>query len=241
MTIITNIMDYKIKTHLLEGFDQNEVITETSNDRWGKPNPRMGDPYIHRSVIKRNPRWFEEVKPEPEEGAWLKSASCEDMIVRVDEFKEWGVNGGMIATGINGFGEWTENHQFGTHHCRRATDEEVEQALTKEAEKRGFGTGIILSSETLGFKPGKKKIENDYVEYEEDRLFLGGQCVYRQGEWAEIIKDEWEVEQMPFPLSRYKISNGHKEIILHQQGIDTGFKRGLAEKIADSLNSENRP
>jgi len=73
------------------------------------------------------------VKPEPEKGTWLKSTLDqdvdEDMIVRVDEFKEWGVNAGMIATGINGFGDWKENHPFGTHYWRRATDEEVEQAL----------------------------------------------------------------------------------------------------------------
>ena len=68
--------------------------------------------------------------PHPaEEGTWLKSTSHEDMIVRVDEFMAWGVNGGMRATGINGAGDWKENHLFGTHHCRRATDEEVEQAL----------------------------------------------------------------------------------------------------------------
>jgi hypothetical protein len=92
------------------------------------------------------------------------------MIVRVDEFKEWNANPGMRATGINGFGEWKENLQFGTHRWRGAHDEEVEQALAKEAERRGWWTGDILGSD---------------VEYEEDRLFLGGQCIYRQGEWAD--------------------------------------------------------
>lgn len=69
--------------------------------------------------------------------------------------------------------------------ARKATPEEIQSALQKEAERRGFVAGnfkCIYSPRTIKNKEG-----NYFYWQDEDVLWIGGNACYEKGKWAEII------------------------------------------------------
>jgi len=79
---------------------------------------------------------------------------------------------------------------------RIATTPEIESALIKEAERRGFKIGTkYISARTGGeatIKQLPKYYDNSYG-IDKDMLTDGwGGCIYYQGKWAEIIEPEKE-------------------------------------------------
>lgn len=89
------------------------------------------------------------------------------------------------------------------HIIEYATPSEVQEALTKEAVKRGFKEGVtIFRSEELRDKirscDGRTPhqitaiIHNNCFEYfpDEDLLMLNDYGIYCKGVWAEIVKDQ---------------------------------------------------
>jgi hypothetical protein len=66
-----------------------------------------------------------------------------------------------------------------------ATKEEVETALTKEAEKRGY----TLDSEIVSFRGGTSKFyEAGSTCFENGEFWWNGCIVMKDGVWAEIVK-----------------------------------------------------
>ena len=94
---------------------------------------------------------------------------------------------------------------FGTAYragyVRKATPTEIETALRKEAERRGFKKGVYIDNTELGWDVDGYKINGEYWWYDElnDRLSLESYFIYDNGKWAEIVKDkvkffDWDVE-----------------------------------------------
>lgn len=75
---------------------------------------------------------------------------------------------------------------------RPATPSEVQEALTKEAVKIGFKEGVSVKDVTLSSNNVRVCESNVYYNgFEYDQLMFGPCCcVYRKGQWAEIVKDE---------------------------------------------------
>ena len=94
-------------------------------------------------------------------------------------------------------GEWIENvyHSLSSHliNYRLATKEEVIEALIKEAKKRGFNNiGDLKIKNTYGcIRNGYRTINNDfYYDYISNTLQLDGVIIFKDGIWAEVIKEE---------------------------------------------------
>ena len=95
-------------------------------------------------------------------------------------------------------GEWYDNiyHSLSGHlkNYRLATEEEVREALINEAIKRGFKNvgelSLKLVSGTM-FKKGSFGTVNNKFSYisVENRLYLDGVVIFKNGKWAEIIKE----------------------------------------------------
>ena len=125
-----------------------------------------------------------EVKPKFEVGKWYK-------------FKSGIMN---YQNGEYGYGVWNDNwHDMicfdGREKAERpATDKEVEEALIKEAERRGFKKGVRFKSAIRNWEclPSKNdfKYTHKHDYYGGCLLFLDGNGVFYNGKWAEIIKDE---------------------------------------------------
>ena len=94
-------------------------------------------------------------------------------------------------------GEWIENarHSLSGHlkNYRLATGEEVVKALINEAKKRGFNNiGDLKIKNTYGdIRNGYRTINNDfYYDYISNTFNLDGAIIFKDGIWAEIIKEE---------------------------------------------------
>jgi len=80
---------------------------------------------------------------------------------------------------------------------RLATPEEILAHLSKEADKRGFKEGVTIDNSMLIRGVGRVKLTWGTFGYvycdRRDCLRLGGDRVYKNGEWATIIPTEVEV------------------------------------------------
>jgi hypothetical protein len=113
--------------------------------------------------------------------------------------------GNVYGTGYGAVGNWLEYANFAydtaTHYVL-ATDKEVEEALIKEAKKRGFKEGVKLKHPESVYKSG---LRFNYLSYYADMLCDGyGHVVFKDGIWAEIIKDE------PLKVCGYELVTNHK-------------------------------
>ena len=141
-------------------------------------------------ILKLDPNFF---KAKLEVGKWYKNTRWKDIIFidninERDEVKYYGFDNGEFkdernASSFYGYGSNLQNWTL-------ATNEEVEEALTKEAVKRGYtteNTNCLVGSKN-------QKIEGDYYyESRENRLysdgkFRGGKVVFQGGIWATKIE-----------------------------------------------------
>ena len=79
-----------------------------------------------------------------------------------------------------------------------ATDKEVEQALIKEAKKRGFKEGVVANQKpAYNGHGGTFNINKSNFEYSHftQNLTIDGFGIYNYGKWAEIIKETITKEQ----------------------------------------------
>lgn len=99
--------------------------------------------------------------------------------------------------GFNSGGQWCKNDYYSfndsglKHGFRLATEEEVEKALIKEAERRGFKKGItfISSASETNFKMRSY----DFI-YQSDINCLSaklGGCIFDNGIWSDIVKTKY--------------------------------------------------
>ena len=77
-------------------------------------------------------------------------------------------------------------------NCRHATEQEIKDHLVKEAEKRGFKEGIKWKNPLFDWDCVDTNIAGRDFKYDRnnDQLYFGGNTVYYNGKWAEIIKEE---------------------------------------------------
>jgi len=71
-----------------------------------------------------------------------------------------------------------------------ATEQEVKDALIKEAERRGYKEGVVIKSFICGYSGFK---DNGLIESSNGRLtefYYKGSLVMKDGQWATIIKDD---------------------------------------------------
>ena len=98
---------------------------------------------------------------------------------------------GIIKYGFDAGGFWREDLSS-NYELRKgdykATDKEVEQALIKEAKKRGFKEGVVADLTYCGHRNSRAKILNKNYRYNGSWLSVDGFIIFENGKWAEIIK-----------------------------------------------------
>ena len=85
------------------------------------------------------------------------------------------------------------------HEVRKPESTEIETALRKEAERRGFKKGVKYEGVSNGFDVCSIKGQLKYYEGEDCLTDGYGNSVYHNGKWAEIVQDkvtffDWDVE-----------------------------------------------
>ncbi len=104
-------------------------------------------------------------------------------------------NGYGFYDGVWGNNLHTSPKYFSTYkgyNLRKATPQEIETALIKEAKKRGFKEGVRIQS--LKFESNKPKLMSCNSRFEEQfELFMGGSCLFSKGKWATIIENSFEI------------------------------------------------
>jgi hypothetical protein len=107
-----------------------------------------------------------------------------------DEENEWCMffENGIIKYGLDVNSDWRDN--LCTKYTLRvddykATYKEVEEALIKEAKKRGFKEGVSF----LSISDGVKK-QGSYFGYysTNNQICLGGGTIFKDGQWATIVE-----------------------------------------------------
>ena len=145
-------------------------------------------------------------KPTFEVGKWYKRDS--GSIIFIQEF-----NSLIKGYGVDYVGEWRNEYisSGDKSEYRPATDKEVEEALIKEAEKRGFKEGVRVISVFSGVSSIIRNIDVDFDPLVR-ALFMNGIGIFRNGKWAEIIKDE------PIKIGGYEV----KPTVVNDKGQQVG-------------------
>ena len=88
---------------------------------------------------------------------------------------------------------WDENYYAHEGLCTLATDKEVEEALNKEAKKRGFKKGVrverLLASNLGSVNGDSRTCENKEFKLYHGHLAIGNLLIFHNtGKWATIVK-----------------------------------------------------
>lgn len=81
---------------------------------------------------------------------------------------------------------------------RKATKEQVKEALMNEAKKRGLYNIGDLKIKSIGRinYSGLITINNAYCyDIQLDRLYLDGAIIYEKGKWAEVVQNNSEIKK----------------------------------------------
>lgn len=111
----------------------------------------------------------------------------------------------ILLSGFDGVGNPVSNHWFHNGRLNEtkgsfdkdlipATDEEVGEALIKEAKRRELKEGVKVSqinSYNLGNDCRDKWIiDNSSYKFINGILFIGNICLFQDGKWAEIVEEK---------------------------------------------------
>lgn len=150
-------------------------------------------------IEKECPELF---KSKLEVGKWYKSrggslAFC----VKIDNKYPFLVDGEFLGYGFDYNKKWQDidDSNFGSFKWTLATEEEVKEALIKEAKKRGFKKYVIIDK-LLGCNVGSLNIENKKqletnnftINANLQFLYCNNLVIFRKGKWAEIISNPIE-------------------------------------------------
>lgn len=135
-------------------------------------------------------------EPKIEIGKWYTdNDSDSDFLMCVTK-----INGdeyfGYGFTGCSGYRNSDDNNSWGSISYdikREATDKEVEEALIKEAKKRGFKKGVTVNQKTAyNGEGGSYEIGAQRYLYSPiaQNFSISGVGIFNNGKWAEIIEDE---------------------------------------------------
>lgn len=75
-----------------------------------------------------------------------------------------------------------------------ATKKEVESAIKKEAERRGFKNGVRVDAKNIGNGYYRNSLMNsNCFNFDEslNQLCLGNYSIFKDGKWAEVIKTKY--------------------------------------------------
>ena len=135
-------------------------------------------------------------------GKWYKYGSMDSLMVFNNGKNTYGFFNGKYGT----------NWYFSIGKTATlATDKEVEQALIKEAKKRGFKEGVVFNvtrdlwGVSKGGKTGYNTIINNNFEYSNSVRVNCTDCcmsIFTKGVWAEIIKETITKEQAEKELGK---------------------------------------
>lgn len=128
--------------------------------------------------------YFKEVfETKLEVGKWYKSKKSIALVFvnKLQEFR------GIIGYGITGGGAWTDEwFNEPENEFNKATEEEVFNALKKEAEKR-YKLGQTVRCLKDGEIETINQIDYDFY-FDYSRLWINEDCkIFDNGKWAEII------------------------------------------------------
>ena len=154
-----------------------------------------------KNIEKEFPKLFKEYALVV--GKWYKSRSC------LFNYQKQGNVYGFFTDGGWNNGGWS----WDDTSAKPATDKEIEEALIKEAKKRGFkegvkfiklGNGVVQTVDGLPyFQAGRVAVESPKTEW--SRVYKGGSSnpsIFEYGKWAEIIKETITKEQAEKELGK---------------------------------------
>ena len=166
-------MKTKVKDLLLEAYNSSDVCQEWKD-----------------KIKDVAPKLF--VKEELEVGKWYNYNNC------LINYQGLNTMGFFIGYGFI-HGVWEDLDDKGIGRCAQewiiATNEEIEQALKKEAKKRGFKKGAYMVHNKEKYPDQQEPI---LIENNKFELIVGGFCVFgweifSNGKWATIIEDKKEM------------------------------------------------
>lgn len=174
-------------------------------------------------------------------GKWYVSAEGKPTCICVKEKR----GSGFYGYGVTYRNEWTDDGMLQDttiKYMKVATPKEVEEALIKEAERRGFKEGVRFNCIDEGYE-GVCEIDemDNWFTSDEDGEALrvinieenwdetcSNPSIYLNGKWAEIIKDE------PIMIGSYEVKFNSDSI---QVGCQTVTKETI-EKIFKKLGGK---
>ena len=131
------------------------------------------------------------------ENTWYK---LDDNVYQFNEKN--GVGYGLVKDEwVDGMA-WLQNENH--HDYVEANQQEVEEALIKEAKRRGFFNGTLCNNSNVhdvDLKNNRLSFENNFefdLEYNTLRAILDSETTYsvfKNGKWAEVIKPEKSLEE----------------------------------------------
>lgn len=134
-----------------------------------------------------NPQWFKDTFKECFETEFLNkwATSLNEYEGKCLGFINNDKDLSNVGYGIDYRGEWVNRFDIsssGFKKLRLATEKEVEEALVKEAIKRGYEVGNYkLISGYYGIETNK-----EYV-FIKNTLYFNGDVIFHNGQWAEIL------------------------------------------------------
>jgi len=174
--------------HLIFRKYQNWVLVEDISDDGEKQQVTL------KELIQIIAGEQEEVK-ELKVGKWYKHKTQKHLWflkkICIGEYKN-----PHVAYGIDGAGNWSssDNRCLYGDDFRLATNEEVLEALSKEAVKRGFKEGVKVTHVNKGnvgnFNVSEPfKLDSKNYTFTSGMLFKNNICLFIDGKWAEIIEE----------------------------------------------------
>ncbi|MCP4054683.1 MAG: hypothetical protein GY739_16855, partial [Mesoflavibacter sp.] len=126
-------------------------------------------------------------------GKWYKEKDSHRLVCYQEEYKN---NDIMYGYGF-GLSGWNDNNQtYGSiRNWTSATDKEVEEALIKEAKKRGFKIGTSYKDISNN---GRIETICEELEYCSGFDLLTDGCggtTYSKGQWSTVIKNAYTKEE----------------------------------------------
>jgi len=136
------------------------------------------------------------IKEEFEVGKWYKATNSQALCFIVS-FPNRGIKDECEVYGFDISGDWiggTNCYGSITNEFVKATDKEVEEALVKEAKKRGFKGNSKLKM----FSEYDEQYEVStefFFSMDHNVLYMGNPCfsnrtIFKDGKWAEIVEED---------------------------------------------------
>lgn len=132
------------------------------------------------------------IKEELKVGKWYKYSDSEGFLFCITNVQ----NDGVEVYGFNSWGNWIDEGSYFSEYLIPATDQEVRNALIKEAKKRRFKKEVKANLKNCDNSfANNVKIKNNNFRYSinQNWLAIDGFIIFKNGKWAEIIEEKKEI------------------------------------------------